>query len=643
MSDGNLGNAELATQQGGLGGAFRFWALRTQDIGGIGNSDLTPHTQAAGTQITVYFRTGTSGATPPSQADTVILQARLSDGTVLKEFHNGAPPADGTSYTLDFTDTGSAGGAERCGGVELYIRAIFDGVAGDYDIDSQGTVTVGSSSNHHAGLLRSQKKISDIAISAYPAGATFAYGPAGDENLTLTVTHTQPFVADEGQMRIDALDVTAQQAAGTATNVNGTTTTQQFTADNTFDDAAKTYGAEAVPVGNAFITPDSGAVLWTTFVDDGADVEQNGDNVRRQSFYDVDPRIGMGAATLGETIYNRGEATTIDVGLTNARGEALTRSIQFALEDSGGNVQTTLSDTGPNYDIDYTIGAGDTAVADQAGDQWSLRTDQADIDTQPEQAVYAVSSFYFTDVHVQLDATLVTDDFPDDDAGEDDGGVILGDQFSCWVHVEGVRNDGTEIDTTGSAVTFERFDPDGGLFDQLTTDTGPAASNGNRNGWTARITKDPEKPAGQWSYKATVSFNGNSGTDTEAITHITPVASNLETLVRAPVVVAPGSTFRVHWRGEIDDAAAAPEDQPVYKIFKVDGDDNWSEVVGQTEMRNKVDGTATINGAEYYADVTIPAAAGRYVLWTRGQLNGNGIRRRETFYAAAHASVGFLG
>lgn len=383
------GSARVTTTTGGLIGATRWWMLAT------GNTDDTDDRSVweatTGSQVTVHFRTGTTGATPPSGADAVRLEVRRSDGSVLKTLHNSAPPANGASFTFDLTDTGDPGGTERGGALELYVQAEFDGITGDYNVDSQSNAVVGNITQWARGLIVSNSKVSAISVSAYPAGSAFAYGTAGDEIITATVTHTQPFVANQGQLRLDALDGAAVQASGTAKAISGTQTQQTFIANNTFDDTLKSYGIECVSASNAFLTPDSGAVLWSKLVSVG--LEQNGDNVRRQSFYSVDPRITFGAPTLGQSVYNRGEATTIDVQLTNARGEALTRSVSFVLKDSTGATKQSSSDTGANYDVDYSLTSSDDADDSLAGKQWTLHTNQADVDSNPQVAVFSVSTY----------------------------------------------------------------------------------------------------------------------------------------------------------------------------------------------------------------------------------------------------------
>lgn len=627
------GAALVETTTGGLLGATRFWALSTTDADPTG--DQPGWDATTGTQVTVYFRTGTTGLTPPSAADSVRLEVRQSNGTVLKTLYTGATPANGTPYTFDLTDTGNPGGSERSGGLELYVQAEFDGITGDYNVDSQNTATVGSISQWARGLYVSNKKVSDLTVSAYPAGSTFAYGTAASETLTLTVTHTQPFVANQGQVRVDALDVTSTQASGSAQNVNGTTTQQLFTADNTFDDSAKSYGVEVVATSNAFLTPDSGAVKWTKLVDDGVNVEQNGDNVRRQSFYNVDPRITMGVPTTGLPIYNRGQSATVDFGVTNARGEALTRSLNWQIKDSGGSIMSSGSDTGSNYDADYTIGIADTATADFVGDQWTVNTSQSDVDSNPFQNIYTVGSLYRVVIRAQK-TTILLPSGPNDTQY-----TISADFVYHWVEVMDAA-DVNAIDTGPSDVTTRFLDPDSTVIDTRSSGTEPDVTNGSLPEWTPRLRFTPEPPAGAWTVDTQVAHSGNTGSDSLTLDIASAFTENLEGIILGPVLAKPG-THRVYYRAEDDQAALVPDSLPQYRAFEVIGN-VLTPISSLTDMLNSVDDTATINGPDYYVDITINTA-GRYVVQVAATLAGAEIVKGREFKIANEVidGAGFVG
>ena len=726
------GAARVETETGGLLGATRWWALASLNTSPSGDVNTWEFT--AGTTVSFYFRTGTTGITPPNAADSVRLELRDSAGTVLATLHNGAPPADGTSFTYTLNNAGP---------IELYVQAEYDGTLGDYNVDSQNTATVGAVSQWARGLVRSNGRVTDITASAYPAGSMFAYGPAGDEFVTLTVQHDPPFTSTDGDIEIAVLKGTGYQQAPVKQDYTSSSTDQAFVIDNErFDDELATYGAKAEPDGDAFLTPDSGAVLWTEFKADGPNVEQDlFHRVNRLDFYDVDPRVTLGTPTLGQTLYNLGEATTIDVSVDNSRSESLTRSLSFQIKDSTGTVKASPTDTGPNYDIDYTLGASDDAAFDFTGKQWTFNLNQSDIDTNPSANAYLVSSklmlgsaaglndlavqtdqelynwgdepqidyylsyargdayasqtvttrvlnaaddvqedsqsiatdgtgldsysytttnshaassdavglpkyidaahsgnntddsaneFYLSsrrllDLHTQLSGTLSKDDFPDEDANEDSAFVILGDIAYTWAHVENIRNDGTEVQTTGSALTLTIKDPDGGTQDTFSLDT-------NADGWSDRINIQPTAPAGDWTHELDlVDQFGNTASASHTITYVTPLTSNLHTILQGPVLAKPGQVIRCYYRTEVDDIAEAPQSLPVYRVLDLD---NETELVAETSMFNAVDDTQTLNGAHYYFDITMPTTPGRYAVWSRSQLNGNGIRHSQAFRVA---------
>lgn len=354
----------------------------------------------------------------------------------------------------------------------------------------------------------------------------------------------------------------------------------------------------------------------------------------RQSFYTVDPRITMPVVTPGQTIYNRGEPATLDITLKNARNESLTRSVPFQLKDSTGAVKASPTDTGAVYDVDYTILSTDDAIADATGKQWTVNSNITDVDSDPSANAYKVSSLYFADVHTQKGATLIPDPFPFDEDGEDHGFVILGDVVRGWGILANIR--GELIDTTsGNRVTVTVRDPDSTLIQTLLMDTKPDATNGSRSGYTPRFAVNPTAPAGNWSFTMDVAHNGNTVQDVETNVYITPLTSNLETLALGPGLIRPGSAFRLHFQSQTNDASSVPETLPIYRIYKVAANGKTLEAISaEAGMLNAVNDTATINGGDYYVDLTAPTTAGRYGIYTRAQIQGNGVRRFQVFRVA---------
>jgi len=62
---------------------------------------------------------------------------------------------------------------------------------------------------------------------------------------------------------------------------------------------------------------------------------------------------------------------------------------------------------------------------------------------------------------------------------------------------------------------------DGTTSATQTSDTGS-------NGWTSNYDFSPVAPAGSWSVVASTTFNGNSGTDTETLTFVSPYSGNYQ-------------------------------------------------------------------------------------------------------------------
>lgn len=353
-------------------GSHRYFALRTANVAGETPSDRATWEGDAGSSITLYFKTGTTGATPPGTANTVelLVYYETGTGTLVRTLHSGAPPADGTSYTFYFTDDGTTGAPtkDRCGQLRLYVRAQRT-TAVTYDVNSDD--------DGDQGVIRSNMLVNDLAVSAYPAGSKFAYGTAADEQFTLTATHTQKY-ADRNN---ETFDIEATNASDVLVEgVNdievgaGTTTAQAFTVDDTYATGDNSHGFRFRVNNNGLLRTDE---PWTLPVDSGVNVTQDGTTaVKRSSFFTVNPDVTIGTVTLGQTIYNREETATLSFPITNARSENLTRSMTTRIKDSGGTVKKTITDTGSTYGDggtgDYTIAATDKATNDLTGDQWTL-------------------------------------------------------------------------------------------------------------------------------------------------------------------------------------------------------------------------------------------------------------------------------
>lgn len=367
------GNAQLQLDNVG---SKRWFALRTEDAVGISNGDKAGWQLAPGASVTLHFETGTSGATPPGAVDAALelrVYYETGTGTLVRTLYSGTTaPADGSTYAFFGTSDGTAGGSPRAGTLRLYIRAQRTAIVA-YDRNSDGTGGSGGTADiTDQGVLQVGCNVDDIAVQAYPAGATFAYTQAG-EAVTVTATHTQRFADTNVEtVAIDALDGVAVQTTGSSVEVGAGTTAQNFTVNDTnFDAASKSYGAEFRVVGNSGLTPTSGAIPWTYLLDNGANVEANGLKMRRQSFYNVDPRFTLrnGAGSNGYH-FQKGlplafESTAHDAGyqmLASDLGHAASQVVNARSEAVNGLGYTLTSTSVTNGAV--TSISGTTALSD---------------------------------------------------------------------------------------------------------------------------------------------------------------------------------------------------------------------------------------------------------------------------------------
>lgn len=372
------GDASLVVQDL-LGTSQRLFRLRTVNDDSAA-ADRTSWELNNGGTITLYYRESTSGVAPPAAPDTIRLRVFIEDsdsgGALVRELHNGPPPANGTAFTFHGTANGLAGGGDRCGTVRMRIDAIRTsgaGGVGNYNRNSDNGQGSGlTASSFDKGALRVNAVVT-LDHDGYPAGATYAYGAAGDESVTLRINHPEPY--GQNPVRIELTDSVGTVIDSEQVTVTGTTTTLTHVIGSAlFADGSATYGFRATPVGTTPLFTQR----WTHFVA-GPGASQFGvDAVEDLDLFIADPRITISTVNTGKALYNRGEATTIDLSIVNARNESLTRSVPFILRNSLGASRYTVSDTGSNYDINYTTTSTDDASFDTVGKQWTVETNLSD-------------------------------------------------------------------------------------------------------------------------------------------------------------------------------------------------------------------------------------------------------------------------
>jgi hypothetical protein len=392
------GDASIEIDNSGLGS--RRYSLRTVNSNGAPSNRATWEGNA-GTSVTLFFRNETAGVSPPSDADNLFelkVFYETGTGTLVRTLYTGAaPPANGTSYTFYFTADGLVGGAQRCGQLRLYINAVRTGL-GTYNRNSDNTGGSGLAlSDVDQGVLRSNMLVSDLTVSAYPAGSKFAYGTAADETYTLTATHTQKYADTNNEiMRFHVLTAADVSLGSSTTELGAGTSTVSSagTINNAFATGDNNYGGRFEVENNGLLLTTE---KWTLPVDNGVNVAQDGTNaIKRSSFFVVNPDVTFVSVTPGQTVYNREETATVTFGLQNARAEALTRSMTAIVKDSTGATKKTITDTGGTYGdggtSDYVIGVADRATYDLTGDQWTLAITTAGVRTTNTPNAYGICS-----------------------------------------------------------------------------------------------------------------------------------------------------------------------------------------------------------------------------------------------------------
>lgn len=550
------GYAHASTTTGGVSSARCFALRATNTAPTCSLTGITPSNEASweldpGACMNVYWFDTTTGVTPPLAPNKVTIAVYFDSLTASPKItflNAGAEPANGSSYSVCSTDNILSSGAARSGTLRLFIRPVKDngpGGVGNYDITSDGAATVGTNVGFDKGAIRGLAYVSSITRNAYPAGATFAYGSAGDESMTITATMTAPNGDDNAEniRNFIADDATLVTYGANGASVDLETASpslaQSFTVDSTFPAAGSPYVGGVSILGNSKLT----GLKWTAFpaTGHGSGLTRFSDiAVYLTANFNVNPEIAFDADGTGTfatadgdivvkagssggatiTVANRGETIYAEWYLFNARGEKLTRSMTFPNEDSGGTTCSAGGSLTPDGSGLYsTTGAiptsdGCAAAATTIGTDRYYRATNTDQSKRAAQVSIAVSSLYFVDAHLQVAATLVPDDFPTEDATEDflfevrsSGGVDASDVIHIWCHVKGVRQD-LNIDTSGSAVTRALRDPNAATRLTATTDTAS-------DGWTGVGSLLASTPLGEWVGDCDVSFNGNTGTDEE--------------------------------------------------------------------------------------------------------------------------------
>lgn len=629
-TDTNVCDGEAYARVNSAAGHRRFCFTTDADTGcGPSAQPGDEWEMDAGDCLTAYYRTSGTGTLPPDPADDVILRLLYEDSsTIVATYHDGAPPSNDEDYEVCATTDGTSSGDPRAGTYRLFIQASVGGV-GAYTINSDGTG--GDEAMSGPGALRGRMFVSTIAASTPPAGSIFAYGPTGDEEVDLTITHTEPFGNDgHEEARIQAFQ-TVSVAVGADQDVTGSTTEQSFTIDDTFNAGATNYEVGMDIVGNS---PLHGGP-WTIYADSGHGLgltRFNDTFLFTNNLFTADPRITTPPGTCEEAVYNRGETGTCTFRVLNARDEGVSKEVQFLIRDSQSTLVTTQFLTGDPKVTNYTIQAGDDANATASGAMWTSQVDPVDTYPAPSREIYSVSSLYYCDVHPQTTTPLVKDDFPNENQNENETYFLGADNIHIWGHVAGVRLDGTEIQTTGDAVTIQLIRPNTDVYVSYDLDTGV-------DGWTDTIDESPVPPAGAWTLDMAVSSSGNSCSEQQDVQFVSSFTANLVLRLLFNHTVEAGEEVSIFVRSEVDDEPTVPGGVPVLKISRINYTTNpvsWEDVVSLTSMVNVDNYTPTVSGTLYQYNFT-PTEPGTYNVWVRAPLNSAPIRESSNLLTAQAA------
>jgi hypothetical protein len=338
----------------------RFFALRTAN-------DAAPQQDRAwdlapGASLTLYYRTWTTGISPPNPPDGLqaedrcILTVRWGTATtILRQLHSALTcPPDGTTYTFYATATGQAAGTPQAGTVRLTVQVI-ETVAGStvYNVYSDVAGQGGS------GALRFGLNVANLDANPYPAGNLFAATVAG-EAIAYTLTGT-PKGTDQGASQLTVRLKEGATTVATAAATYGATTAQAlFTVGDALPPRLQSLHPEVEVAGTHPLT----GLLWTYFNTVAAPAGKVAGFVVLNATVQADPRLtvvhlfqvddpNFSTPPLGKgTLPRRSpmEAGFLATRIQNARGEPLDSAVAVTttLRDAHGVVAPVVSGCSSN-------------------------------------------------------------------------------------------------------------------------------------------------------------------------------------------------------------------------------------------------------------------------------------------------------
>lgn len=371
----------------------RSWHVSFVDISSGDDEADQPGTgatswdQAPGASATLrleWFFTELSTVLAAESFEVKVFDAR--SGTQIGDTWTGSITGDNGSVTRTFhfddNPLNEASGTARWGMLEVYVKIIRT-TATAYTIDSRGetTGTLGGTGSWARGYLRARATLSGLVASNASLGgaepSTWAFPDVVFTRATLAQTcwDTGLQVTLRNLKQDNTLIRTETDAAAAGTQRDFTwdrdalgTTAKGF--------INKDYGNENAKVQVKLPTNTFGGDDIYAWADSGHAVSFTRDDnqtLTHATKMSVNPTLTIGSVVTGQSLYNRGESSSHQFGVTNARSEAITRALTWDLKDSAGVVKKACSDaTGATYSDTYTIGASDDALADAVGAQWTV-------------------------------------------------------------------------------------------------------------------------------------------------------------------------------------------------------------------------------------------------------------------------------
>lgn len=500
-------------------------------------SSVTTQDNPAGTSMTITTTETTSGVTPPIVSDTLTLRARIDNSSTNIISYTLTPGSASQTSTFVLTDTGAAGGSNRCGTVRLRIEAIKTTGLGtsQYNVNSDDatgeiTPTGYAVTQRDQGWLRGTTTASIVINNTGLGNAAFTGTYAYPDTIFFRTTLaarayglTKTITNSVGGVQTNSVDDTVNVSGDSiysSTFTNGVTATN-YTAAST----------SRICTVSAVQNSDLAGVPFTVLT-----------TITTQTIT-VDPRLTftLVTRTSSSAVVNYGIHTvTGTFKVLNARSilmnstthgafanmRVLSRDITGSVNE--GQISASITPAGsPNetYSISYIFSGpttqgnrgtginGDTALHTIIGKIKGLSAHPTSDITNlfnHQTTFVSLSDLYRLDVHPQKTSTLVKDTDPYVSPGS-------GESIAFTIGADSLRQFGYVGDVNGAAIAnasvkIALFDPS----DTVSTEGEIArvtASGGGNTGWvTIPVNFNVLAPSGNWTGRIRIDI-GDSGSN----------------------------------------------------------------------------------------------------------------------------------